>query len=807
MIRSMRAAGRSCVAVLLFALLLAVAGPPSAAAQAQPSPPTAAQAQPSPPAAAQAQPVPPSAPGAKPAEPAPASVNLTDDELRSLLSTLEDDTARANFIAKLKSLLEARKAVSPVSEESAAATIMAFLSEQVEHASETIADTAALVAEVPVFFLGIGDVVADENLRDRWLEVILKVGGVLVAAFVVEWVARRVLARAKRSTQTRRSESLIMRFGLVVLLTLVDLVPILAFATAAYAALSLLEPKVVTRLVAIALINANVLARLIALALRAILAPRSPLLRLYPMANKTARSLYGWSLQLANLGVYGYFSLQAAMLLGLPREFYLLLLQLLGLAVAIMVIIVILKNRSGVATWIRGTKSTTPASFEVWALLRRRLADIWHVLAVVYVFSVYLVWTFGVSGRLAFMIQGTVLTIIILFVASFASVAADHLIRRWVAGETEPGTAKQLPAYLPLMHRVVDLLVFAVAGLAFLDVWGASVGEWLVSDAGRQLISKLTTVLLVIGGSFFIFEVLSRAIQRYLEAEDEAGHTVERSARARTLLPLARRALMIVLVIMATFIALSELGIDVAPRIACAGVGGIAVGFGAQSLVRDVITGFFILLENVFHVGDVVDLGNNNSGVVEAISIRTVRLRDLSGTVHTIPFGDVSRIQNLTRDFSYYLLNVGVAYREDMDEVMQVLRDLGAEMQADPLYRFSILEPIEILGVDAFADSAVIVKARIKTRPMRQWAVGREFNHRMKKRFDELGIEIPFPHQTVYFGVDKGGSAPPAIVRMESPATVPAADGAVPPAADPGAAPRPPARATATPSTSTDDDT
>ena len=220
-----------------------------------------------------------------------------------------------------------------------------------------------------------------------------------------------------------------------------------------------------------------------------------------------------------------------------------------------------------------------------------------------------------------------------------------------------------------------------------------------------------------------------------------------------------RKALLLVLIVIVSLIALSELGIHIGPLLAGAGIIGLAVGFGAQKLVQDVITGVFILLEDSVAVGDVVTVAGIG-GLVEDLSIRSIRLRDLSGSVHTVPFSSVSTVTNMTKLYSYYLLDIGVAYRENTDEVAEVCRQIVEQMRAEPEFAPEILEPLEVLGVDQFADSAVIIKARIKTRPIKQWMVGREFNRRMKKRFDELGIEIPFPHHTLYFGVDKEGKAP-----------------------------------------------
>ena len=216
---------------------------------------------------------------------------------------------------------------------------------------------------------------------------------------------------------------------------------------------------------------------------------------------------------------------------------------------------------------------------------------------------------------------------------------------------------------------------------------------------------------------------------------------------------------------------------------------GLAIGFGAQTLVKDFITGIFILFEDSIHVGDVATVGGN-TGVIEAITVRTVRLRDLSGTVHTVPFSSVDLIANLTKDFSYALRDVGIGYREDVDYVIGVLREIGAELAADPEFGAHIIGELEVLGLNEFADSAVIVRIRLKTRPITQWGIKREFNRRIKRRFDALGIEIPFPHQTIYFGADRAGKAPPTFVQMQpAAADTPAPETAKPAVASAPAAP------------------
>ena len=247
----------------------------------------------------------------------------------------------------------------------------------------------------------------------------------------------------------------------------------------------------------------------------------------------------------------------------------------------------------------------------------------------------------------------------------------------------------------------------------------------------------------------------------------EYGSSKSRLSKARleTLLPVVRNVLLVTLFILATLVVLSEIGVDIMPLLAGAGVLGIAVGFGAQTLVKELINGFIVIFEDLVAVGDVIRVGDR-VGIVEKITIRKIQLRDLNGTVSTVPFSQVSIVDNLTKDYSYYLMDVGVAYRENVDEVMECLRDVDRDMREDRNYGGSILEELEILGVNEFADSAVVIRCRTKTRAHDKWWVGREFNRRMKAAFDSRNIEIPFPHQTLYFGEDKDGSAPAGRIRI-----------------------------------------
>jgi len=315
------------------------------------------------------------------------------------------------------------------------------------------------------------------------------------------------------------------------------------------------------------------------------------------------------------------------------------------------------------------------------------------------------------------------------------------------------GWAQQLTKFIRRSIEVVSgiaALFILLRGLGirgFPQLTWERVGAWLSGPGLR--------ILLVLGGAFVLSRVVHLLIARlptfFVTPEGPLAEVAERQKRATTISRVLRMLTTVVVMSIAILIVLRELGVDITPILTGAGIVGLAVGFGAQNLVRDVISGFFLIMENQVRVGDVAII-NGKGGLVEAIRLRTVVLRGLDGTVHIIPNGHITELSNMTKDFSFALLDVGVAYKEDTDRVVEVLKEVGAELQNDSGYAQNILGPLEVLGVDKFDDSAVIIKVRMKTVPIQQWAIGRELRRRIKKAFDQRGIEIPFPHVSVYFG-------------------------------------------------------
>jgi len=278
----------------------------------------------------------------------------------------------------------------------------------------------------------------------------------------------------------------------------------------------------------------------------------------------------------------------------------------------------------------------------------------------------------------------------------------------------------------------------AVAPAAF---WKA---EW---------IAKLMRASFIVLIGIILFNFLKFGIHKMKTKISEKGalRESENTLQFKTLLALCNWIGTILVVGLVAYMMLENFGINMAPLLAGAGIVGLAFGFGGQYLIRDVINGIFILLEGQYRIDDVVKIGEHG-GLVESVNLRHTRLRDLEGRVIYIPNGEIKTVINFTKEFSFALLDIGIAYKENVDHVMDVIKQTAKEIRQDAHFSLLILEDMEMLGVDALADSQVTIKCRMKTLPIKQWEVAREFRRRIKNKFDELGIEIPFPHRTLYLG-------------------------------------------------------
>lgn len=301
---------------------------------------------------------------------------------------------------------------------------------------------------------------------------------------------------------------------------------------------------------------------------------------------------------------------------------------------------------------------------------------------------------------------------------------------------------------LRLSSALFNVMIGVGVVLMASAVWGFDIAAWMSQGVGRDLTQLMLRAGLVLLVAILAIEAAGYLINEAVERLVDRSEDPRRAAQLNTFGPLLRGIAQTTIGLIAVLMLLGDLGVKIGPLLAGAGVVGVAVGFGAQTVVRDLLTGVFLLVEDIIAVGDVARIGDSG-GLVEAMTLRTIRLRDFDGTLHVIPYGEAQVVHNLTKKFSYYVFDLQVSYASDIDKALRIMTQVGAGMQADPEFTDRILEPIEVVGVDALGDSGVNLKARIKTLPIQQWSVGREYNRRIKLAFDKAGIEIPFPHLKV----------------------------------------------------------
>jgi moderate conductance mechanosensitive channel len=676
-------------------------------------------------------------------------------QVKALIQTLNDPAAREKLIQQLTLLTQQQAAQKTEVAEPIGSRILHFLSGQVAEAGEEFGALGHSFKGLPAAERWFERQLADPIKRAHWAELATSLAAVLAAGAAAFVLAYAAIRGPRRSLERRRADGIASKLIFGALRLILRLIPIGLFGFVCYSVLSMIGPPAVVSLAALTIVNAGMLVLGVIAISRFLLSPRTPSLRLIPFSDKPARFLHRWICWIGAIVAFGCFGVSALVVLGLPKVAAHAALKLVGFSILIILVSLVIADRKEVARWIRGNRDAAGArGGAVFWSVRERLAEVWHLLAVAYLVATFAVWAFDVKGGFDFILNGSLISILVIAAARISILAVEHAVTRSRSVTQAPDTRfprlhERVDTYLPIVRASTSVIVWTVAILALVDVWGVDAVGWFTGPDGRALLGKLFSIAFVVISAVIAWEFVSAIIESYLVGAVRDGNPVQRSQRVRTLLPLLRNAFLIFLVVVVLLIVLSEIGLNIAPLLAGAGVVGLAIGFGAQTLVKDVITGIFILFENTIAVGDVVDLGGGHSGLVEHFSIRTIKLRDSAGGVHTVPFSNVTSVNNMTKDFAYYVFNIKVDYAVDSDTVVEAVTQLGAELQNDKAFGDLILAPLEIVGLDSFGPDAAILQARFKTMPIKQWAVGREFNRRMKKRFAELGIPLSFPQNMV----------------------------------------------------------
>ncbi|HXH09596.1 MAG TPA: mechanosensitive ion channel family protein [Alphaproteobacteria bacterium] len=695
---------------------------------------------------------------------AAADPNVSVADLERLVEQIEDPSQRAHLIKTLRALITAAKQAEPAAAPSPSAPLaeqsrgllLAF-DRLTEHISAFGHTLGRGLADLPVVLTALPAYVSKPQTIRRLVDLGIIVGTLVLLGIGLQRLSTRLLAklRARPPSLTswpfwRKLWSALLIVGLRVAPPLVLLIAsgILLGAFPVGAPLAGLVALAVLALIAYQLARAIVLV---------LLKPDEPATRLLPLGDVAARWAWTWSMRLLTLAVVYYVVTRGLALVGVAAEVYAVvrgtLVSAFAVAVSVLVIRVARRQRPpamGVPEEARRLRSTLIATARgVWPIIA--LAYVWcAAFFALASFQEGVTYMVGASLQMVLVIC---LVMLLLWASNVAFAKAVALHGR--AAQYLPGLEVRALRYIKAAWWGVWLLIMLIGVLIILQVWGVGVSWFFTSPLGSEILTRVIILVFTVAIVALVVDASTFISQRLIEPRPDGG---EASKKRKTLIPLLGKTVRYAALFVGAMVALHQIGVNVTPILAGVGILGLAVGFGAQTLVKDIINGLFILFEDSIAVGDVVVV-KGTGGLVEAVNLRTIRLRDLQGSVHVIPNSQVETITNMTKDFSYYLLDVGVAYREDTDEVIAILREIDAGMRQDPAYAADMLEPIEILGVDRFTDSAVIVRARLKTKPIRQWNVGREFNRRMKKLFDARGIEIPFPHRTLYWGEPKRGEA------------------------------------------------
>jgi small-conductance mechanosensitive channel len=771
-------------------------------------------------------------PGAAAAKPAAADTpHLSPAETQSVLDLLNDPKKRAAFEAQLESLTKAAAATAP---KPAAAPAVPLAPDSV--GAEVIQKSASWLSDlgnqVTAFNHVLGNlpsvwafslrVLHDPVRRAAAGQAAWHLGLILLVAAAVEWVFDRILRRPigalarmapggnaaspgipngdladdespheddhpallaapippARQHRFSRTVRVLKRLPFFLMRLVLELLSPALFLALAYSGMIFVDPA--TQAVLWVAITAYLAVRLATAVTRSLVSPEYPSLRMVHLNDQGAAYALVWVRRLAAVAGFGYAATQIGVQFGLPPAARDAFLKAVALLDHLFLVVIVMQCRRQVADRIRSHASRLTIAGRV----RNRIASVWHLIAVFFIMALWLVWAAQVRNGYAKLWRFFVISIGVLILARLVGIlllgGLDRAFR--ISPEMSqryPGLEKRANRYYPLLRGFITTLLFFATALALLQAWGVDTLAWFHTGAlGGKLASAIVTVVIAGAIALAVWESVNTGLDRHLarlSREAQFG----KSARLRTLMPILRTILMISLAGVFGLTALSEIGVNIAPLLAGAGILGVAIGFGSQKLVQDFITGIFLLLENAMQVGDAVTVAGL-SGSVENLSIRTMRLRAGDGSVHIIPFSSVSTVTNSNRGIGNAAVAVTLPLEEDTDHVSDVLAEIVRGMRGEQAFRDMMRSDFQLWGVDKVDSGNVTIVGQIVCTDTGRWAVQREFNRRMNIRFKELGIKIGTPVTTTLMvetaerapkrvGIAQEDKPPPANQVKESP--------------------------------------
>jgi moderate conductance mechanosensitive channel len=732
---------------------------------------------------------------AQPPAPPSSSPDLSPAEAQQALSVLQDDAKRASLIETLRAIAKAAPAAAAATPPAAAPTpaptaapapatapapslvegslgaeLLLQASSQIEEFSHEIAQDATSVTNLPLIWRWLVHASQDPASQQRLIDFVWRFAVVLACALAVEWIARFALRRPYALLKTRASRldpepidpeatvrtrrlmrlrRILARIPFALTRLILEVAPPIAFAVAGNLLLATqLGEEPAARLAILALVNAYVACRVVMGALRALVSRDAPRASLFVVTDEAATAIEIWTRRTVLWTVFGLALANAALALGLWHRAYHALIRLVILGAHLLLVVATLRCRRVVAHFIRAP--VDQRGFV--AVMRNRLAAVWHYLAIVANLALWAIWALRIQNGYALLGRYALTALAVFVIARAITVGAlggmDKVFRLGPDVVTRfPGLEARANRYYPALRGLVSALILAVSVITLLQLWGVDAIAWFESGKiGASLVSALSTIAVAVIVALAIWESCNAAMDRHLARLARESHYM-RAARLRTLLPMLRTTLMLTILTVVGLTALSAVGVNIAPLLAGAGIVGIAIGFGSQKLVQDVITGLFLLLENAMQVGDFVTV-SGLSGNVENLSIRTIRLRAGDGSVHIIPFSSVTSVTNTNRGIGNASVSVSIAYEEDTDRASEILKEIAAEIRKDRHFAGMMRGDLALWGVDKVDGAMVTLVGQIECTDSGRWPVQREFNRRMKIRFQELGVQIAIPSQS-----------------------------------------------------------
>jgi small conductance mechanosensitive channel len=716
------------------------------------------------------------------AKPAPAPAPPSPQDIQSLVKTLQDPAQRDALIKQLNALVEVQKkvdAAAPPVPNDIVAEFISTIADGVARLGDSLSQSWTALNDVDHITGWYNREIADPARLHFWARLGWKIAAVLVIATLANVGMRRLLVRPRRAATVPNAGKAAAAL-LALLRLLIDLLPVAAFLGSAYVALPLLsgagpDHGVIgrTTLITLALVNAIAMVWAIKVVIRSVLAPGLTLGDGNPLSESGAHYVVRWVGRVLAIALYGSVLVKAVDLIGVPDAIHALLVRLIALIDLVLASVLLLTNRRALNRWFNPPlRDGQTGSLYAFRLFYRHFTKNWPVILVLYFGAVYIVWALDLRSGFEYLLRDSVLTLVLIAVLRFAEANLKRVRRRGLTiggplGARLPVLERRANHYLPVASFLMRTALYLLALLVFLDIWGIASLGLMFSGLGCRITGAGLAITIAVIVSVFGWELLSALIEQYLTETDADGVPLPRSARTRTLLPLLRNATLIVLIIFVTVTVLTELGLNIAPLLAGAGVIGLAIGFGAQTLVKDVITGLFILFEDTISVGDTIEV-DGRTGTVESISIRTIRLRDGDGAVHTVPFSSVTTVKNQSRQFAVWNLSLDLAPDTDIQRLYDVLSGIDAEIRADEAFTPLILLPLNIFGIDKFTETAIVVKGNVRTLPSAKDQVGREFNRRIKMKFADAGLKMAVPRRVITVTDPAPAPAPAAAPKKRS---------------------------------------